>query len=188
MSVSETSAPRGADSLSPDLRSYHQALGIPDDYAKQCRLPFCAEPSVLVDTEPDYYGRPQQLVPEACAAWQAMRDAAATDGVVIHLISAFRGFSYQFELLKRKLEAGEQIEQILTINAAPGFSEHHTGRAVDLGTLNCPALEQEFERTDAFAWLVEHAAEYGFSMSYPRGNQLGICYEPWHWCFAASDQ
>lgn len=117
-----------------------------------------------------------------------MRDAAAADEVVIHLISAFRGFSYQFELLKRKLEAGEQIEQILSVNAAPGFSEHHTGRAVDLGTLNCPALEQEFEQTDAFAWLVEHASEYGFSMSYPRGNQLGICYEPWHWCFTASDQ
>ena len=170
------------------MRSYHEALGISEDFYQECLLPLCEEPQVLVDTEPDYYGRPQQLTPEAFAAWTAMRTAAAENGVTIHLISAYRDFTYQFELIKRKLESGQDLARILRVNAAPGFSEHHTGRAVDIGTLNCPALEEEFEDTAAFSWLSQHASSFGFSLSYPRNNDLGICYEPWHWCFSGSDQ
>ena len=33
-------------------------------------------------------------------------------------------------------------------------------------------------------WLASHAGEFGFSMSYPRGNPHGIVYEPWHWLYA----
>ncbi len=138
---------------------------------------------MLEDTEADFYGRPQQLTPVAKQAWQEMKSAAAQQGVVIHLISAFRGFEYQYQLLKRKLDAGEALNEILTVNAAPGYSEHHTGRAIDIGTIDSPALEVEFENTPAFDWLCANAADFGFSMSYPRNNPLGIDYEPWHWCY-----
>ncbi|MEO8102521.1 MAG: D-alanyl-D-alanine carboxypeptidase family protein, partial [Betaproteobacteria bacterium] len=46
-----------------------------------------------------------------------------------------------------------------------------------------PELEVEFENTAAFRWLTGHAAEFGFRLSYPRGNTAGYQYEPWHWCF-----
>ena len=147
------------------------------------RSPLCQEPEELVDTEADFYGRPQRLMPPAREAWQEMKNAAIEQGVVILLISAFRAYEYQYQLIKRKLEAGQELAQILTVNAAPGFSEHHTGRAVDIGTLDCPALEVEFELTPAFAWLREHAGRYGFSMTYPHDNAFGISYEPWHWCY-----
>ena len=114
-----------------------------------------------------------------------MKAAAAGDGVVIHLISAYRDIDYQCQIFKRKLDAGLQLASILQVNAAPGYSEHHTGRAVDLGTEDCPALETEFEKTPAFKWLSANAGEYGFVMSYPKDNPLGISYEPWHWCFKA---
>lgn len=166
------------------MRSYHEALGITEDFYRECKLPLCEEPELLVETEPDYYGRPQQLTPEAFAAWTDMKTEAADSGVTIHLISAYRGIAYQFELIKRKLQSGEDLKRILTVNAAPGFSEHHSGRAVDIGTLNCPALVEEFENTPAFAWLGEHASRFGFRLSYPRNNSLGISYEPWHWCFS----
>jgi len=69
----------------------------------------------------------------------------------------------------------------LKVNTPPGYSEHHTGRAVDLATPGCPPLTEEFETTAAFAWLVRHAHRFGFTMRYPRGNRFGIAYEPWHW-------
>ena len=71
----------------------------------------------------------------------------------------------------------------LRVNAAPGYSEHHTGRAVDIGTPGCPPLEEAFEDTAAFAWLSRNAGAAGFRMTYPRGNPQGVIYEPWHWLF-----
>ncbi len=114
-----------------------------------------------------------------------MKTAAATDGIVIHLISAYRDIDYQYELLRRKLDQGDSLDSILKVNAAPGYSEHHTGRAIDLGTVDCPALVTEFEETPAFQWLEQNAHQFKFKLSYPRDNPLGIVYEPWHWCFLA---
>lgn len=166
----------------------HRELGIPGDYEAACGLPLVEEPAQLVATEPDYYGRQQNLTPAAFAAWTAMRTAAAGDGVVIHLISAYRSLDYQRQLIARKLASGQSIETILTVNAAPGYSEHHSGRAVDIGTEGCDALVQAFEQTEAFQWLQFRAAEFCFSLSYPRDNPNGISYEPWHWCFNPPDE
>ena len=75
------------------------------------------------------------------------------------------------------------MEEILKVSAAPGYSEHHSGRVVDLTTPGYAPLEEEFEDSAAFAWLCRSAAEHGFYLSYPRGNPHGIAYEPWHWCW-----
>lgn len=112
-----------------------------------------------------------------------MKQSAASAGVEIFLVSAYRSLAYQQELIANKLVKGQIIEEILKVNAAPGFSEHHTGRAVDIGTSTCAVLEAEFETTPAFEWLVLNAGKYAFTMSYARENSLGINYEPWHWCF-----
>ena len=141
----------------------------------------------MVDTELDFYQRPQRLTPAAFAAWSSMREAATAQRVSLFLISAFRGYQYQHDLIATKLQKGLGIEEILRVNAAPGHSEHHTGRAVDLGTLGCDALCEEFENTKAFQWLETHAAGFGFSLSYPRDNPYGIDYEPWHWCFKGAE-
>jgi len=165
------------------LRKIHRELGIPEDFLDTTRLPLCVEPEDLVDTEPDFYQRPQKLTSATHLAWIAMRERAARDGVVLYLISAFRGIEYQRDLIHRKLQKGCLIDEILTVVAAPGFSEHHTGRAVDLNTDNCAVLQEEFENTDAFQWLMCKARAFGFTLSYPRNNPWGIAYEPWHWCY-----
>lgn len=167
------------------LKELHKALGIPKDYAASCKLPLCLEPATLVETELDFYKRQQRLTPAACSAWSEMRDAATHSGISLFLISAFRGYQYQHDLIAGKLEKGQAIEAILRVNAAPGYSEHHSGRAVDLGTMGCDALSEEFGKTPAYQWLVENAARYGFSLSYPRDNPYGIDFEPWHWCYTA---
>lgn len=71
----------------------------------------------------------------------------------------------------------------MQFNAAPGFSEHHTGRAIDIACPDAEPLQELFENTKAFKWLDANAGQFGFVMTYPRGHQHAISYEPWHWCF-----
>jgi D-alanyl-D-alanine carboxypeptidase len=128
-------------------------------------------------------GRKHRLTPSAARAWKKMKAAAAKDDIGLQIVSAFRGFDRQVAIIRRKIAAGETIGRILRVSAPPGYSEHHTGRAVDIGTAGCDELEEVFERSPAFAWLVENAARYGYFMSFPRGNRHGYSYEPWHWLF-----
>lgn len=142
-----------------------------------------AEASSLVLAETGADGKEYLLTAEAAAAWWRLADAARTDGVGLFLASAFRSVSRQAEIIQEKLDAGQDVDDILAVVAPPGYSEHHTGCAVDIVSLECPALDEAFEFTAAYRWLVENAARFGFSLSYPRGNAAGYQYEPWHWCY-----
>lgn len=156
-------------------------LGVPAEYGVRPPLPRYPEARELETVGPNIVGHEQQLAPHTARDWRAMRDAALDDGVELLLVSGFRSIAHQAMLIRRKLAAGQSIEAILSVNAAPGFSQHHTGRAVDIATRGSRPLTEEFETTDAFAWLTENAAQFGFTMPYTRGNELGIAYEPWHW-------
>jgi len=131
----------------------------------------------------DRYQRPLWLVAQAGRAWNRMRVAAMKDAVVLDAISGYRSHAYQVGIIQRKLQRGLELAQILAVNTAPGFSEHHSGAALDIGTVGEPPAEESFERTPAFAWLSAQAGRFGFSLSYPRDNPHGIAYEPWHWCY-----
>ena len=124
-----------------------------------------------------------RLAPRAAKAWRKMQAAAAHDGVTLLALSAFRSVARQTAIVRRKLAHGHTIESILRVNAAPGCSEHHTGRALDLGSPAHLRLEATFARTREFRWLKKHAGAFGFILSYPRKNRQGIAYEPWHWCW-----
>ena len=165
------------------LRAYHAGLGIAPSYPDQTRLPFHESPAELREIGPDCFGRPQQLRPDAAMAWAQMKQSAATDGIALEVVSAYRSPKYQVEVIQRQLDAGQAIEDILTRVAAPGFSEHHSGCALDITTTGFEAVEESFEDSDAFAWLVDNAAQFGFHLSYPRNNPYGVVYEPWHWCY-----
>ncbi|MEM7432920.1 MAG: M15 family metallopeptidase [Pseudomonadota bacterium] len=167
------------------LRELHQELGIAPDHAETSGQPIFEEATELVDVGPNLVGRMQRLTPEAAERWHAMVKAAAEDGIQLMIVSGFRSIEYQGALIRNKIAAGQIIDDILKVNAAPGFSEHHTGRTVDIATPGSRPLTEEFEGSDAFAWLTERAADFGFSMTYPRGNTHGIMYEPWHWSYQA---
>jgi D-alanyl-D-alanine carboxypeptidase len=159
------------------------ALGVPRDYGSVRGLRRVREPQDFEGIGRDTQGREQFLAPRAARAWKRMRTAAARDGVALQVVSAFRSIEYQLGIIRRKLERGQSIEAILRVSAAPGYSEHHSGRALDVTTSGFAALEEEFERSAAFEWLRTHAQSYKFSLSYPRSNPHGIAYEPWHWCW-----
>ena len=157
--------------------------GIPEAILQQRGFIAQQEAVTLVLAETGTDGRQYLLTPAACTAWHAMKQAAAADGVALLMISAFRSVERQAEIIRDKLNRQIPIEQILQICAPPGYSEHHTGRAIDIATPDDPDLEESFELTPAFAWLNAHAPAFGFQLSYPRGNQSGYLYEPWHWCY-----
>jgi D-alanyl-D-alanine carboxypeptidase len=129
------------------------------------------------------FGREQRLERRAASKWQSMLASAVQDGVALVAVSAFRSFDYQRKIIERKLAAGLTVEQIVCVSALPGFSEHHTGFAIDIGTPGCAPVTEEFEQTPAFDWLTRRARDFGFWMTYPRGNPFGVIYEPWHWVF-----
>ena len=152
-----------------------------DAYASRTGLALLAEPAWLAFAGFDRYRRPLWLDSPTTRAWHAMRSAALADDIVLDAVSGYRSHDYQFAIFERKLARGLDLDEIVAVNAAPGYSEHHTGSALDISAPGEPAAEASFEATPAFAWLQRHAAGHGFTMSYPRDNPHGIVYEPWHW-------
>ena len=173
------------DAFAAHVAAIHHELGVPGDYAERTRLPLVREPETLVEVSPGRTDRRHWLEPDAAARWASMEAAAEGDGVRLILVSAWRSVDYQRGLIERKLASGGAIGDILRVNAAPGYSEHHGGRAVDLGVPGVPPLTEAFEDTQAFAWLTRNAERFGFALSYPRENAHGIVYEPWHWAIPA---
>lgn len=169
--------------LPPELAALHRELGIPPTYARDRQLPahLDAPEADLVQIGLNDEGRPIRLISTAAAAWHRMREAAARVDITLLPVSGFRSIARQVEIIRGKLAAGAASADILRYVAAPGFSEHHSGRALDIVSPEYTELDEQFARTAAFAWLQRHARDFGFRLSYLPDNPYGIGYEPWHW-------
>jgi zinc D-Ala-D-Ala carboxypeptidase len=163
------------------------ALRISVDVIAARSLVFHPEAADLVVAERDDSGKEHLLVPSAASAWRAMKASASAEGVTIRILSAFRTIDRQAEIVRAKLERGLSLESILCVSAPPGYSEHHSGRAIDLATDAVRPLEPEFEQTRAFQWLSQNAGRHGYFLSFPPNNRYGYAYEPWHWCFGTTE-
>lgn len=163
------------------IAEIHQELGIPASYAKDRKLLLQYECLDLLPAGIDIFNREVSMGAKVLPAWKKMKSAALGDGIELQLVSAHRSVEYQKSLFLTKMNAGVSIADILKVNAAPGYSEHHTGKALDLTSPGSECLEESFETTTAFAWLRHYAADHAFTMSYPRNNKHSLLYEPWHW-------
>ncbi|AXA32936.1 M15 family metallopeptidase [Francisella adeliensis] len=131
----------------------------------------------------DVLSRDQYIHKNAFKPLKQMIADAKSEGVILEVLSIYRSYEYQEALISRHLDTGKTLEQIVKKVAIPGYSEHHTGLAIDFTTPDEDGLVTEaFEQTSAFVWLHKNANDYGFYMSYPRDNLQGMIYEPWHWC------
>ena len=117
-----------------------------------------------------------------------MREEAKKDGIYLVFLSGYRSINLQndiFYSLKsiRNQEAAERAR----VSAPPGYSEHSTGFAIDIGdaTQRETDFETDFENTDAFSWLIKNAAKFHFKLSFNKDNKY-IDYEPWHWRYEGS--
>lgn len=127
------------------------------------------------------------LTEETALALKDMFDDASKEGLKLSVTSGFRNHNFQ-EALYEKNQAEHGNEETESV-AKPGHSEHQLGTTIDLTTLgiNEVSASPAFEKTPEYEWLSEHAAEYGFVLSYPRGADTGYIYEPWHWRYLGSD-
>lgn len=186
--IAEADSQTGRTRPLADVESLLKELEIdPEHYALIHQLPMIAEPTVLEYAGKDRYRRPLWLHFSAKAAWLRMQAAARRDDVQLEAISGYRSHQYQLGIFRRKLSRGQTVDEILSVNAAPGFSEHHSGRALDISAQGEPAAEISFQDCPAFEWLQRFASEFGFRMSFPQDNPHGISYEPWHWYHIGND-
>lgn len=121
----------------------------------------------------------------------AMADAARGAGAAFAVQSAYRSHADQVRTYQGWVDQSSEREARL-VSARPGHSEHQLGTAVDLRSADDPTPPWEsddFASTPAGSWLAEHAWEYGFVMSYPRGKRGETCYtfEPWHYRYVGRD-
>jgi len=130
------------------------------------------------------------------SAYEKLADAAKAAGHPLVLVSAYRSVAYQEEIFNPNVNTlmshGHTKEEAIRITkltfTEPGYSEHHTGLAVDVVDQNWyqnhtgELLNEGFGDTEGGKWLQAHAREYGFIIRYPKGKHAitQIDYEPWH--------
>ena len=118
--------------------------------------------------------------------FKEMQFMAAQKGISLQLLSGYRSIDLQREIFYENKSIRNQtaIERSWD-SAPPGYSEHSTGYAIDVGDGNYPNthFEVEFEQTPAFKWMKRFAPKYHFVLSFPPNNKQGVTYEPWHWRF-----
>ena len=136
----------------------------------------------------DFYGREEFLLRTTADAFSLMKSDAKVNGVDLTLISGFRSIAQQEKLFLNQVNRKGSKEAAARSSAPPGYSEHHTGYAFDIGQGDDTDTfaSYKFESTRAFSWLTNNAHKYGFEMSFPKDNVQGIIYEPWHWRYVSS--
>ncbi|MBU6228889.1 MAG: M15 family metallopeptidase [Cyanobacteria bacterium REEB459] len=132
-----------------------------------------------------------RLRPAAATALAAMIQAAAKAGVRLVPLSGYRSYQDQEKVFFSLQAARHQTVQTRAeVSAPPGYSEHHTGYALDLGDGDQPGtnLDQSFLNTRAYDWMKTNAVSFGFELSFPPDNSQGVAFEPWHWRFVGDRQ
>jgi len=118
--------------------------------------------------------------------------AAQKDGVPLKVAAGFRSVETQREAFESGAKKqGISLRSYAWWTAPPGFSEHHTGLAVDFADPKRPNTNftpASFAKTEAYAWLQSHAREFGFELSFRENNQLRVAFEPWHWRFVGDEE
>jgi D-alanyl-D-alanine carboxypeptidase len=132
-------------------------------------------PADLVDV-----GNGHQMRAEAAAALHQMFADAAAQGLRLNVDSAYRSYTYQQNTFASGVARLGEAQALRGI-AKPGFSEHQTGLAADIGGGGCE-IDPCFATTAQGQWVAENAYRYGFVIRYPDGAEgvTGYRYEPWH--------
>jgi len=143
---------------------------LPEDYV----------PDDLVEVSSKFSNSTRLLVYEVKEAFEKMANDALKENLNIRVISSYRSYEYQTTLYNNYVEK-DGIELADTYSARPGFSEHQTGLVVDVD--NIKTGFENFENTEEFIWMKNHAHEYGFILRYPKDkeNITGYSYESWHY-------
>ncbi len=172
------------------LRSTDRLHALPADYV----------PLDLVDLRDlrlAVIGTSSQLRAEPAQAYARMSHAAGADNYSLIAISGYRSYDVQrytfYQWMQRELSAaagaGSPIDEATAAaranrySAMAGHSEHQLGSVLDISTRELAgALSAYLPYTESGKWLLAHAHEFGFVLSYPPGKERLTDFnaEPWH--------
>lgn len=161
---------------------------------KQNKLPDDWEENVKLETVKDIDGDDCQVEKEALLKYFELRDdLAKNDGIFIELDSCYRSVAAQQELWDRwTVEKGE--DYVKKYVAVPGYSEHHTGLALDICLVKDGVViddnDDMIAEREIFSKIHAKLAKYGFILRYLEGKDdiTGYSYEPWHLRYIASPE
>jgi len=120
-----------------------------------------------------------RLQPEAARAFEDMQKEARNYEITLIPSSGYRDLDEQKTLFEQAVIDYGNEELAACWDAPPGYSEHHTGLAVDI-----EGIKEAGENSAVYKWLGTHAARFGFELSH-KGDK-DVCFEPWHWRFVGS--
>ncbi|MDD3187229.1 MAG: D-alanyl-D-alanine carboxypeptidase family protein [Bacilli bacterium] len=145
------------------------------------------EPSDLYNITSTYGGNGQYIRKEAYDNYIKLYNDITSAGLTLVVRSSYRSYSYQSTLYNNYV-ATDGTTLTDTYSARPGYSEHQTGLAIDVGNSYTSSLG-DFEYTEEFVWMQENAYKYGFILRYPEDKTLitGYMYEPWHYRYVGVD-
>lgn len=112
-----------------------------------------------------------------------MTSDASKKGLYIYFASGFRSYEYQSQIYNNYVARdGQAVAD--TYSARPGHSEHQSGLAIDVNS-----IDDSFALTPEAKWLADHCHEYGFILRYPQGKEdiTGYQYESWHVRYVGTD-
>ncbi len=156
---------------------------LPDDWEKNVEL---------VDAK-NAWDEDIQVEKEAYEQYKKLAKALKEDGVEIVLDSVYRSVNAQQELWDEwSADPEKGIDYVRQYVAVPGYSEHHTGLAIDICLKKKGELVYENDDMiadrETFAKIHEKIADYGFILRYLEGRDeiTGYAYEPWHLRYVGS--
>ncbi|MBE9012924.1 M15 family metallopeptidase [Pseudanabaenaceae cyanobacterium LEGE 13415] len=183
-------APKLEDATVPSLQVPLLQLAPVKVRSSYGHFPYQEDDPTRLQIVGNYYTRSESMDLEAVKAFQEMSIAAKKDKISLMPISGFRSISTQAALFARQTERQGSKAAAAKWSAPPGYSEHHTGYAIDIADRQHPEteLKQSFANTSAYRWLTTHAKQFGFELSFPPHNLQGVSYEPWHWRYVGSER
>ncbi len=123
------------------------------------------------------------LRPESYAALEELSKGALADGIKLMVSSTYRSYKYQEGLFNRYVKQ-DGLELAERYSARPGTSQHQLGMAIDFGSIT-----DDWGDTKMGKWVYNHAAEYGWSLSFPQGYEdvTGYMWECWHFRYIGKE-
>ncbi|WP_051179769.1 D-alanyl-D-alanine carboxypeptidase family protein [Selenomonas ruminantium] len=155
---------------------------LPDDY--EAKLPLI--------TVKNSFGKEFQIEPETYRHFEQLRTALKQKGIQVELDSVYRSVARQKEIVAEFTQkyGADYVKQYV---AVPGYSEHHTGLAVDICLVVDGKIiddnDEMIAQKEIFAQIHPLLADYGFILRYPQGkeNLTGYSYEPWHFRYVGQE-
>lgn len=143
------------------------------------------EPMDLTEIGKEYASNPKlQCSRIALIAYEKMSKAAEQEGYQIVINSAYRSYQDQVDLQELYLKTYGQ-NYVDKYVAKPGYSEHQTGLAFDIGSRKVNV----FANSKEYTWMLENAHKYGFILRFPKKFEsiTGFRQEPWHYRYVGEE-